>query len=148
MRSAKSFLREVRNEQREVARLGLKLEYLKKSILPGGIRYDVTKIQRSPDDKITELMAEIGDVEMELEDDIRKLVKDIHTARQMIRGLGSSIQRDVLTRYYLPDIDPEDELPTWRDIAISMHYSEHRILHIHGEALQQLNDKYKKISIK
>lgn len=148
MRSAKLFLREVRNEQREVQRLGLKLEYLKKSILPGGIRYDVTKIQCSPDDKITDLMAEIGDVEIELEADIRKLVQDIHTARQMIRGLGSSIQRDVLTRYYLPDIDPGDELPTWKDIAISMHYSEHRILHIHGEALQQLNDKYKKISIK
>ena len=86
MKSAKLFLREVRHEQKEVARLELKLEYLKKSTLPGGIRYDLTKIQRSPDDKITELMAEIGDVETELEEDIRKLLQDIHTARQMIRG--------------------------------------------------------------
>lgn len=148
MTNAKQFLREVRNEQREVTRLALKLEYLKKSILPGGIRYDMTKIQRSPDDKITELMAEIGDIETELEEDIRNLMQDIHTARQMIRGLASSIQRDVLTQYYLPEIGLNDELPTWRDIAISMHYSEHRILHIHGEALQQLNEKYSKVSIK
>ena len=144
MKSAKQFLREVRHEQKEIARLELKLEYLKKSTLPGGIRYDVIKIQKSPDDRITELMAEIGDIETELEKDISKYLRDITKARDMIRALDSSVHRDVMTRYYLPDIDPGDELPTWRDVAISMHYSEHRILHIHGEALKKINNSIKK----
>ena len=142
--SAKLFLREVRHEQKEIYRLQLKLEYLKKSTLPGGIRYDMVKIQKSPDDKITDLMAEIGDIETELEADIRKYIDHIAEARKMIRALDSSVQRDVMTRYYLPDIDPGDELPTWRDVAISMHYSEHRILHIHGEALKKINNSIKK----
>ena len=143
MKNAKLFLREVRNEQKEIIKLEQKLEYLKKSILPGGIRYDRDKIQKSPDDKITELMAEIGDLEMELDADVKKLAKDIVTARRMIRGLSKSTHRTIMTSYYLPDIEPGDELPTWGDVAASMHYSEPRVLHIHGEALKELNDDIK-----
>lgn len=139
MKNAKTFLREVRNEQKEIAKLELKLEYLKKSTLPGGIRYDRDKIQKSPDDRITDLMAEIGDLEIELEADIEKLAKDIVTARRMIRGLSKSVHRNVMTSYYLPDIEPGEELPTWGDVAASMNYSEPRVLHIHGEALKELN---------
>lgn len=141
MDNAKMFLREVRHTVREVGQLEMKLEYLRKAALPGGISYDRVRVQTSPDDKISEIMAEIGDLETQLEDDIISLMSNITRARAMIRSLDSSIQRDVLTRYYLPDISPTDELPTWRDIAISLHFSEGRVLHIHGEALQELNGR-------
>ena len=137
----KMFLREIRHTIREVGLLEMKLEYLRKSTLPGGIAYDRVRVQTSSDDKISEIMAEIGDLETQLEEDIISLMSNITRARSMIRSLDSSIQRDVLTRYYLPDISPTDELPTWRDIAISLHFSEGRVLHIHGEALQELNGR-------
>lgn len=143
MENAKLFLREVRHTVREVGNLEMKLEYLRKSTLPGGIRYDKARVQTSPDDKFSEIMAEIGDLETQLENDILSLTSNITRARHMIGTLGSAIQRDVLTRYYLPDISPIDELPTWRDIAISLHFSEGRVLHIHGEALQELNGRRK-----
>lgn len=141
MENAKLFLREVRHTVREVGNLEMKLEYLRKSTLPGGIRYDKARVQTSPDDKFSDIMAEIGDLELQLEEDILSLTSNITRARHMIQSLGSAIQRDVLTRYYLPDINPTDELPTWKDIALSLHFSEGRVLHIHGEALQELNGR-------
>lgn len=141
MENAKLFLREVRHTVREVGNLEMKLEYLRKSTLPGGMRYDKARVQTSPDDKFSDIMAEIGDLESQLEKDILSLTSNITRARHMIGTLGSAIQRDVLTRYYLPDISPTDELPTWRDIAISLHFSEGRVLHIHGKALQELNGR-------
>lgn len=141
--TVKAFLREVRHEQSEVARLELKLEYLKKSTLPGGIRYDKDKVQTSPDDRITDIMAEIGDIEMELEKDIATLLKDISEAYRMIGSLTSSRHRDVMRCYYLPDIEPGGELPTWDDVASRMHYSRDHVLRIHGEALKEMNDAIK-----
>ena len=141
--TVKAFLREVRHEQSEVARLELKLEYLKKSTLPGGIRYDKDKVQTSPDDRISDIMAEIGDIEMELEEDIHKLLKDISQAYKMIGSLTSSKHRDVMRCYYLPDVEPGGELPTWDDVADRMHYSRDHVLRLHGEALNELNDAIK-----
>ena len=141
--TVKAFLREVRHEQSEVARLELKLEYLKKSTLPGGIRYDKDKVQTSPDDRITDIMAEIGDIELELEKDIATLMKDISEAYRMIGSLTSSRHRDVMRCYYLPDIEPGGELPTWDDVASRMHYSRDHVLRIHGEALKEMNDAIK-----
>ena len=143
MMTAKTFLREVRHEQTEVARLESKLEYLKKSTLPGGIRYDKDKVQTSPDDRISDIMAEIGDIEMELEEDIYKLLKDISQAYKMIGSLTSSKHRDVMRCYYLPDVEPGGELPTWDDVADRMHYTREHVLRLHGEALKEMNDATK-----
>jgi hypothetical protein len=141
--TTKDFLRRVRLEHIEIARLNSKLEYLKKSTLPGGIRYDKDRVQTSPSDKISDIMVDIGDIEIELEADIKNLASDIVKARSLIRGLSSPLERCVLTMYYLPDMEQCEELPTWSDVAIALHYSKSRILHIHGEALQKINNSSK-----
>lgn len=141
--TAKAFLRRTRLEHIEVAKLQSKLEYLKKSTLPGGIRYDKDRVQTSPSDKISDIMADIGDIEMELEADIKNLLDDIIKARNLIKKLSSPLERCVLTMYYLPDLEPGEDLPAWSDVAIALHYSKDRIIHIHGEALKKINDSIK-----
>lgn len=139
---AKQILRDTRSKIREVAELQRHLSVLKKSVLPGGIRYDIDKVQSSTSDKITEKFAEIGDLEAELEQEIRDLTTDIYRAHRMIQSLSSPEQRRVLRAYYLPHIDAEDymdDLPSWLEVARSLHYSEAHIHRLHGNALQALN---------
>lgn len=139
MKDVKAFLREIRYEQSELLRLNLQLEYLRKSLIPGGIRYDKVQVQTSTTDKTSEVLAQIGDLEMMIKEDTVKLLKNEVQAQRMISSLESSEQRQVLREYYLSIPDEDIGLPTWDDVARIVHYSRAHVLRIHGEALKQLN---------
>lgn len=140
MTDAKSFLREVRHEQKEILKLQRDIECLEKSLLPGGIRYDLDRVQTSPSDKVSDTLAKIGDYKMELEESLINLIENERKALRMIKTLESSDQRQVLQAYYLSNPkDTTDELPTWNDVATMLNYSIQRVHQHHGEALTILN---------
>ena len=139
MNDAKAFLREIRYEQSELIRLHLQLEYLHKSLIPGGIRYDKVQVQTSPTDMTSEVLAQIGDLELAIKEDTVTLLKNQIKARRMISSLTSSEQRQVLREYYLSTPDEDTGLPTWDDVARIVHYSRQHVLRLHGEALKELN---------
>lgn len=141
MRNAKAFLREIRYEQNEILRLQFHLEYLRKSLLPGGIRYDKAQVQSSISDKTSEVLAQIGDLETMIREDTLKLLKKTVKAQRMISGLESSEQRQIMREYYLSAPDEDLGLPTWNDVARITHYSRAHVLRLHGEALRELNKK-------
>ena len=141
MRNAKAFLREIRYEQNEILRLQFHLEYLRKSLLPGGIRYDKAQVQSSISDKTSEVLAQIGDLETMIREDTLKLLKKTVKAQRMISGLESSEQRQIMREYYLSAPDGDLGLPTWNDVARITHYSRAHVLRLHGEALRELNKK-------
>lgn len=139
MKDAKAFLREIRYEQSELIRLHLQLEYLRKSLIPGGIRYDKIQVQTSPTDMTSEVLTQIGDLELAIKEDTVTLLKNQIKARRMISSLTSSEQRQVLREYYLSTPDEDTGLPTWDDVARTVHYSRQHVLRLHGEALKELN---------
>ena len=134
--NAKDFLRKVRDQQREILELQQSLEYMRMSVLPGGIRYDKDRVQSSPEDKTSELLSQAADIEHEINEGITRLLQDSHKAMNMIDGLSKPKYREVMRAYYLP-IGP---LPTWDEVASRLNYSTIRVLQLHGEALKELKD--------
>lgn len=141
MKDVKTFLREVRHEQLEILDLRGKIESLEKSLLPGGIRYDIDKVQNSTSDKINDMLAQLGDFRTELEKDLSRLIENESAAMQMIQTLNSSEQRRVLTKYYLSNPSQDIGLPTWEDVANNLHFSIQHVHRLHGEALKELNQR-------
>ena len=66
MREIERELGKGRHLYRKEKRLLERVEALRLSLLPCGIRYDRDKVQNSPSDQMTETMAKIDDVEREL----------------------------------------------------------------------------------
>ena len=66
MREIEKTLGRGRHLYRKEKRLLEKVEALRLSLLPCGIRYDRDKVQNSPSDQMIETMAKIDDVEREL----------------------------------------------------------------------------------
>ena len=93
MNDAKAFLREIRYEQSELIRLHLQLEYLRKSLIPGGIRYDKIQVQTSPTDMTSEVLAQIGDLELAIKEDtvtlLKNQIKALSPLSVLSRGYGA-----------------------------------------------------------
>lgn len=137
---AKSFLREIRAERREIRILADKIREKEFELLPGGIRYDLPKVQTSPvQDSMTGKVADISRYEKALRKHMRILEQRQAKAVDMIRRIPSSEQRQVMEAYYL-----SKDNPTWDDVADKLAYSRQHILRLHGDALQWLNIELKK----
>lgn len=139
MKDTKAFLKKIRHEQREILDLQREIKYLEKSLLPGGIRYDLDKVQTSPSDKVNDILAKVGDYKAKIETKLAVLLDNENKALRMIDGLESSAQRRVLKAYYLSSPEPTDDLPTWDDVAATLHFSIQRVHQHHGDALEILN---------
>ncbi len=132
---AKSFLREIRAERREIRILAEKIREKEFELLPGGIRYDLPKVQTSPvQDSMTEKVADISRYEKALRKHVRHLEQRQAQAVDMIRRIPSSEQRQVMEAYYL-----SKDNPTWDQVADIMSYSKMQVTRYHGNALQWLN---------
>ena len=136
---AKSFLREIRTERREIRILADKIREKEFELLPGGIRYDLPKVQTSPaQDSMTEKVADISKYEKALRKHVRILEKRQAQAVDMIRRIPSSEQRQVMETYYL-----SKDNPTWDQVADMLAFSERQVLRYHGNALVWLNNNVK-----
>ena len=143
--TAKEYLRNIRDEQRELQRLNKKMDsMLLNSALPSGIRYDKIKVQTSPKDPM-EIFVRLSGLHEEIDRHIKKLKRNKQRAMRLIRKMdwspNSSKYRQVLTLYYLTLGDDKKPL-SWLDVAEEMGYSEDWIKHLHGEALLEFARLY------
>lgn len=135
---AKSFLREIRAERREIRILSDKIREKEYDLLPGAIRYDIPKVQTSPKDDMADKISDISRYEKALRKHVRALEQRQTRAVDMIRRIPSSEQRQVMESYYL-----SQDNPTWDDVAERVAYSRQQVLRQHGNALQWLNSNVK-----
>lgn len=97
----KKYLYSIRDEQYEIEELRQRIAELESSLLPRAIQYDKDKVQTSPEDHTTDIMAKIADYTLMLEKRIRILTERRQYAEQIISRLKDSEERQILDLYFL-----------------------------------------------
>lgn len=134
----KEFLRSIRREQIEIAHLKQMIREEEEELYPHGIRYDLDKVQVSPDEKFSKLCAKIAEYQMELGESIAILTTKKLQAERLIRNLENENEREVMRWYYLST--DNGDLLSWRGVAIRMNYNERHIKRLHGYALTHMSE--------
>ena len=131
--TAKEYLQKIRSERLEIVQLQETIDELKYSLLPSGIRYDTLKVQTSPDDSMSRVMAEVDEYERKIREHLSRLVDRQNVAFAYVGALEKSDHRLILTLYYLAG-----ERLTWHQVADKMALSEQRIYQLHNDAIDEL----------
>lgn len=133
--NVKSFLYRVRREMREIQIKQMQIAQIRSSLLPSGIRYDVDKVQTSPSDQISEVMARADEIDRRIAADVDAMQEDLFKAMDMIDALEDSRERQVLTLYFLtPTVNRME------DVAEIMSYSVRQVFTIYEEALKHCSE--------
>lgn len=101
-------------------RLKAKHDELESCLLPAAIRYDKDKVQSSPEDQISRIVAEINKLEEKMNQVRLAKAEQIDKIDAAISTLESDEQRTALTMRYINRLSV-------RDIAEAMGYSERRV---------------------
>lgn len=119
-RQAYIFLNSARVLHWEWLRLKAKHDELESCLLPAAIRYDKDKVQTSPTDPMAKIVAEINELEIEMNKVQLKKSQQIAKIDKAISALASDEERTALTMRYI------NRVPV-TDIAEAMGYSIKRI---------------------
>lgn len=134
----KRFLYAVRDEQKEIAELQERIADLRASLLPSAIRYDKDAVQTSTSDVITDKMIKIAEYDALLEKKIAGLYARRARAQKLIDLLPDSLERQVLSIYFL-----SDGRPTMEQVAGKLNYSVQHTFRIYASGLDHLRGRYK-----
>ena len=115
----------------EIERLEAEREALLSLLDVGGIDYSKDKVQTSPSDKMSEIIAKAADKDSEINSSI--VMCEMLQGRMVeeIKKCSDEISRTILINRYLLDMQ-------WQEIADSMNYSRSTILRKAYEALKQI----------
>lgn len=130
---AQEFLQQIKREQIEIKRLQEQIDTAETSLLPKAIRYDLDKVQTSPEDPMYAVLAEVEEYKREMMIRVQRLTARRNTALKLISRLKNTQQRQVLFLYYL---DPG--LLTMQQVADKMVYSEREAWRKHNAAMDRL----------
>lgn len=119
-RRAFDFLVRARNLNLQWLRLKAKHDALESCLLPAAIRYDKDKVQTSPEDPMTKIVAEVLALEEEMKRIQYNKAERIKEIDKAINALESEEEKTALTMRYV-DFIPVPE------IAKAMRYSDKRI---------------------
>lgn len=134
----KRFLYAVRDEQKEIAELQERIADLRASLLPSAIRYDKDAVQTSTSDVITDKMIKIAEYDALLDKKIAGLYARRAKAQKLIDLLPDSLERQVLSIYFL-----SDGRPTMEQVAGKLNYSVQHTFRIYASGLDHLRGRYK-----
>lgn len=140
---AKEFLKKIKREQIEIVRLQEQIDTAEASLLPKAIRYDLDKVQTSPEDPMYAVLAEVEGYKTEMLIRVKRLIEKRTVAIRMLDVLEDSRQRQVLFLYFL---DPH--LLTMEQVAERMIYSEREAWRIYGAALAKLKNVSVNVRVK
>lgn len=119
-RQAYEFLNSARVLHWQWLRLKAKHDELESCLLPAAIRYDKDKVQSSPEDAISKIVAEINALETKMKIVQMNKARRIDEIDRAISSIESDEERTALTMRYINRISVPD-------IAEAMGYSEQRI---------------------
>ena len=119
-RQAYIFLNSARVLHWEWLRLKAKHDELESCLLPAAIRYDKDKVQSSPEDAMSKIVAEVAELEKEMNRVQQRKANQIAKIDKAISTLPSDQERTALTMRYINRISVTD-------IAEAMGYSVKRV---------------------
>ena len=103
-----NYLLRIRRLQLLIWRLQLQHDELQSCLLPAAIRYDKDKVQFSPEDKLSDVAAEVIDIEArirKLQEQKAMLIMEINLA---INALPDDKESAILTAYYVNRMKMEE----------------------------------------
>lgn len=130
-KQAYEFLNSARVLHWQWLRLKAKHDELESCLLPAAIRYDKDKVQSSPDDQMSKIIAEINDLEVEMAKIQMRKSKQIERIDKAINALASDEERTALTMRYI------NRIPV-SDIALAMGYAEPTIYKFMNQGGEQI----------
>jgi len=117
-------------------RLKARHDELESCLLPAAIRYDKDKVQTSPDDTISKIVAEISELESQMNAVLLAKAERIDEINNIIHSLESDEERTALTMRYI------NRVPV-ADIAEAMGYSIKRIYQFMDQGGAEISKKLK-----
>lgn len=101
---ATGIMYKVRIIDRTIWRLEIKRDSLKSCLLPGSVRYDLDKVQTSPEDRFSLVMAEVADLDSTIQELKRAKAEAIMDISAKIELVSDERERVILTAYYIGGI--------------------------------------------
>lgn len=137
-----TFLKRIRRERHELKIVLRTVEELRAVLFPSAIRYDVDRVQTSPEDSMPDRIADIVDLSNQQDAHVRRLRADIIQAEELIDSLEIPEHRELLRlRYLTGGLTPM----TWMQIADAMGYSEDHVRgKLHGKAIAEARAEWKR----
>lgn len=135
-KQAYNYLNSVRVLHWQWLRLKAKHDELETCLLPAAIRYDKDKVQSSPEDAMSKIVAEIAELEKRMAEVQRKKSQRIEEIAKAINSLESDEERTALTMRYI-------NRKSVFDIAEAMGYSEKRIYQFMDQGGAQISKNIK-----
>lgn len=125
------FLTRPRQIDRKIMRLRARIDELKMSLLPSGIRYDTDKVQTSPEDPLLKVAEKVSELEEQIRDLYAERAKAVQEISDTIEKLEDDEEKTVLECRW------GSRAPVW-ELADMMHVSRRTLYRIQKKALRHL----------
>lgn len=133
----KDYFKQIRREQLEIEHLAQMIQKEELTLLPKAVTYDRDRVQTSPENILDASMAEIAEMQGELQRSIIILKSKRAQGEAYIIKLDDADEREVMRYYYIDSIG--SRLFTWEEVAKAMNMSMRSVFRIHGNALVNLS---------
>lgn len=135
------FLKQIRVKRRELGILENTIKELRFMLMPSGIRYDLDKVQTSPEDRMSQTVDDLLTVERRQKKQLDRLMSDLAKAEKLIESMPTPEYRELIRlRYISGGLKPM----TWEQIAEQMGYSSDHVRgKLHGKAIIEARQVWK-----
>lgn len=138
-REVYDFLNSTRRMEAEIQKLTIRHDELQTCLLPGAIRYDGDRVQTSPDDKMSQIAAEVVDLEAEIRATKIQKAEQIRKIEAAISTLENDDEQMVLLAFY------GGRIPMAR-VAELIHQSPRSAYYIRRRGVKHLAEKFSQIA--
>lgn len=125
-------LYEPRRIDQQIGRINAKIRSLRDSLALSGVRYDIDRVQSSPSDRMSAVIAEIDALEHRRDELIDSRMQAVEAIETAVNGLEDDVEKTVLYMQYI-GCESMDE------IADEMHYSRRSAYRLRAQALRSLD---------
>lgn len=130
--SVYQLLYEPRRIDQHIGRINAKIRSLRDSLALSGVRYDIDRVQSSPSDRMSAVIAEIDALEHRRDELIDSRMQAVEAIETAVNGLEDDVEKTVLYMQYI-GCESMDE------IADEMHYSRRSAYRLRAQALRSLD---------
>lgn len=139
--TAKEYLLEIQRCRNRIGALQAKREELYAQVGIRAIRYDLDRVQTSPEDKLEKIAPQLMEIAQEYDRAIEKYHEAVRIRAAQIAGMEKETHEEVLRLRYI-ETDRRGRRLQFDEIAKRMHKAPDHVRHIHGDALQAFGRKY------
>ena len=125
------FLLQPRRTRDEIWAKDLRRRELKACLLPAGVAYDKDRVQASPEDQMARIMAEVADLDHQIEELRQRRALQILEISQTICRINDPREETILDAYYLGNA-------SMGEIAEKMHYSIQHIYDLRRRGVEKI----------